>query len=47
MSRLDDEGYDCHFGNGKCQILFNNKCVSLAFQQGKLYLLLFFENVNV
>jgi len=30
VSRLDDDGYDCHFGNGKCQIVFNNKCVGLA-----------------
>jgi hypothetical protein len=32
LSRLDDDGYDCHFGNGKCQIVFNNKCVGLAFR---------------
>ena len=31
VSRLDDDGYDCHFGNGKCQIVFNNKCFGLAF----------------
>jgi hypothetical protein len=31
VSRLDDDGYDCYFGNGKCQIMFNNKCVGLAF----------------
>ena len=39
VSRLDDDGYDCHLGNGKCQIVFNNKCVGLAFRQDKLYLL--------
>ena len=44
--RLDDDGYDCHFGNGKCQIVYNNKCVGLAFRQDKLYLLLLSENVN-
>ena len=35
------------FGNGKCQIVFNNKCVGLAFRQDKLYLLSLSENVNV
>ena len=46
VSKLDHDGYDCHFGNGKCQILFNNKCVGLAFQQDELYLLSLRENVN-
>ena len=31
VSRLDDDGYDCHFGNGKCKIMFSHKCVGLAF----------------
>ena len=39
--------YDCHFGNGKCQIMFDNKCVGLAFRQDKLYLLSLSENMNV
>ena len=47
VSRLDDDGYDCYFGNGKCQIVFNNKCVGFAFRQDKLYLLSFSKNVNV
>ena len=46
VTRLDDDGYDCHFGNGKCQIVFNNKCVGLAFRQDKLYLVSLSENVN-
>ena len=46
VSCLDDDGYDCHFGNDKCQIVFNNKCVGLAFWQDKLYLLSLSENVN-
>ena len=46
VSRLDDNGYDCHFGNGKCRIVINNKCIGLAFRQDKLYLLSLFENVN-
>ena len=32
VSRLDDDGYDCHFGNSKCHIRFKNQCVSLAFR---------------
>ena len=46
VSCLDDDGYDCHFGNGKCQIVYNNKCVGLAFRQDKLYLLSLYENMN-
>ena len=46
FSRLDDDGYDCYFGNGKCQIVFNNKCVGLTFRQDKLYLFSLSENVN-
>ena len=47
VSRLDDDGFDCHFGNGKCKIMFNHKCVGLAFRQDELYLLSLCENVNV
>jgi hypothetical protein len=47
VSYLDDDGYDCHFGNGKCKIIFNHKCVGLAFRQDKLYLLSLCENVNI
>ena len=32
FSRLDDDGFNCHFGNGKCKIMFNHKCVGLAFR---------------
>ena len=46
VSRLDDDGYDYHFDNVKCQIVINNKCVGLAFRQDKLYLLSLSENVN-
>ena len=31
VSRLDDDGFDCHFGNGQCKIMFNHKCVGLVF----------------
>ena len=47
VSCLNDDGFDCHFGNGQCKIMFNNKCVGLAFRQDKLYLLSLSENVNV
>jgi hypothetical protein len=47
VSRLDDDGYDCHFGNGQCKIVFNNKCVCLAFRQDKLYSLSLSKNMNV
>jgi hypothetical protein len=46
VSCLDNDGYDCHFGNGKCKIMFNNACIGLAFLQGELYLLSLRENVN-
>ena len=47
VSKLDYDGYDCHFGNGKCQILFNNRCIGLAFRQDELYLLLLRDDVNI
>jgi hypothetical protein len=47
VSCLDDDGYDCQFGNRQCLILFNNKVVGLAFRQDKLYMLSMHENVNV
>jgi hypothetical protein len=46
VSKLDDDGIDCHFGNDKCKILVNNECVGLAFRQDKLYLLSLDENAN-
>jgi hypothetical protein len=47
VSCLDDNGFDCQFGNRQCLILFNNKVVGLAFRQDKLYMLSMHENVNV
>jgi hypothetical protein len=43
---LDNDGFDCHFGDGKCEILYNNEYVGLAFQKQDLYLLSLCENVN-
>jgi hypothetical protein len=28
---LDDDGFDCQFGNKQCLILFDKRCVGLAF----------------
>jgi hypothetical protein len=46
VSYLDNDGFDCHFRDGKCEILCNNKCVRLAFQKQDLYLLSLRKNVN-
>jgi hypothetical protein len=46
VSKLDDDGFNCHFGNGKCKIFVNDECVGLAFRQDKLYLLSLTENMN-
>ena len=32
VSCLDDDVFDCHFGNGQYKIMFNHKCVGLAFR---------------
>ena len=32
VSHLDDDGFDCHFGNGKFKIMFNHKCIGLVFR---------------
>jgi hypothetical protein len=47
VSCLDDDRYDCQFGNRQYLILFDNKIVGLAFRQDKLYMLSMHENVNV
>jgi hypothetical protein len=47
VSCLDDDGYDCKFGNRQYLILFDNKVVGLCFRQDKLYMLSMHENVNV
>jgi hypothetical protein len=47
VSCLDDDGFDCQFVKKQCLILFDNKCVGLAFQQDMLYMLSMHENVNV
>jgi hypothetical protein len=47
ISCLNDDGFDCQFGNRQYLILFNNKVVGLAFRQDKFYMLSMHENVNV
>jgi hypothetical protein len=47
VSCLDDDGYDCQFGNRQCLILFDSKVVDLAFRHDKLYMLSMHENMNV
>jgi hypothetical protein len=47
ISCLNDNGFDCQFGNKQCLITFNSKVVGLAFRQDKLYMLFMHENVNV
>ena len=47
VSCLDNNGYDCHFGNGKYKITFNNACVDLAILQNELYLLSLRDDMNV
>jgi hypothetical protein len=38
VSLLEDDGYECLFGNNKCTIMFNDKVVDLAPRKGMLYL---------
>ena len=45
VSRMDTDGYGCHFENGKCQILFNNVCVGNAILHNELYLLSLYDKV--
>jgi hypothetical protein len=46
VSCLDNDCFDCHFGDGKCKIFHNKESVGLAFQKENLYLLSLRENVN-
>jgi hypothetical protein len=39
VSLLEDDGYECLFGNNKCTIMLNDKVVGLAPRQGMLYML--------
>jgi hypothetical protein len=39
VSLLEDDGYECLFGNNKCTIMFKDKIVGLSPRQGMLYML--------
>jgi hypothetical protein len=47
VSCLDDDGFNCQFGNRQYLILFDKEVVGLAFRQDKLYMLSMHEDVNV
>ena len=40
VSKLDDDGIDCHFGDGKCKILVNNVLVLPSDKTSFIYYLL-------
>jgi hypothetical protein len=46
VSCLDNDGFDCYFGDGKCEIFCNKESVGLCFQKEDLYLLSLLGNVN-
>jgi hypothetical protein len=39
VALLEDDGFECLFGNNKCKIKFDNKGVGFAPRQGMLYML--------
>jgi hypothetical protein len=39
VASLEDDGYECLFGNNKCTIKFNDVIIGLAPQRGVLYML--------
>jgi hypothetical protein len=39
VALLEDDGFECLFGNNKCTIKFDNKVVDLVPSQGMLYML--------
>ena len=46
VSRLDDDGFECRFGNGMCVIDYNDTVATIAFKRNDLYLLSLRESVN-
>ena len=46
VSRLDKDGYGCHFENDKCELWYDNNCVGDAFLHNELYLLSMRDKVN-
>ena len=46
VSRLDKDGFGCHFANGKCELWFHNNCIGDALLHNKLYLLSMCDKVH-
>jgi hypothetical protein len=45
ISRLDKDGFECHFGHGQCAIWCNNACGGIAYLHDDLYLLSLHEKL--
>ena len=45
-SRLDTDGFGCHFANGKCELWFDNNYIGDAFLYNDLYLLSMRDKVH-
>ena len=46
VSRLDTDGFGCHFANNKCELWFDNNCIGDASLYNDLYLLSMFDKVH-
>ena len=46
VSRLDEDGFGCHFANGKCELWFHNNCIGDALLHNELYLLSMHDKVH-
>ena len=46
VSRLDTDGFGCHFANGKCKLRFDNNSIGDAFLYNNLYLLSMHDEVH-
>ena len=46
VSCLDDDGYECHFGNKQCIIMYDNNNVGLSCRQDKLYVISLCDDIN-
>ena len=46
VSRLDTDGFGCHFANGKYELWFDNNCIGDAVLYNDLYLLSMRDKVH-
>ena len=46
VSRLDTDGFGCHFANEKCELWLDNNCIGDAFLYNDLYLLSMRDKVH-